>query len=73
MTWSLVPDALVKPCGVFQKPPISWDFHVKQSLEFTQNGAQNKKHPGSAGVDALLHLERSEEDVHTGLSWHELK
>lgn len=27
---------------LFQKPPMLWDFHAQQTLEFTQNGAKNK-------------------------------
>lgn len=37
-----MPDRMV---GVFQKLLISWDFYTQQSLEFTQNGAKNKKPP----------------------------
>ena len=65
----LMPDSVV---WASQNMPISWDFHTKQSVDFAENGAKNKKHPvsgSSAGKKALW--ERSEETGQTGQSWQE--
>lgn len=53
---------------------LGFFFHTKQSLEFIQNGAENKKTiqwVDVLWVETYCWLERSEETGQTGLGWQE--
>lgn len=59
---------------VFQKLPMSWDFHTWQSLEFTQKGVKNNNLRGVTVLWVEMHCwwGRSEKNGQTGLSWKEV-
>lgn len=52
--------------GVFEKLLASWDFHAQQTLDFTQNGVENKNISIVLKVEGLNHG-----NVQIGSNWQE--